>query len=96
MFVQPKQALIYERDDQFTAQCNAFGFPKPSVKWVSTHQSQAMNVVGTSGKLVIAKPRAKDSGTYKCIAENQAGVSYGFLFVVVIKGKDLTDLSVAL
>lgn len=85
VFVTPKQALVYEDGKVFTANCTSAGFPKPTVTWVTTHQEQAIETSKDGGTLILRKPKTTDSGTYKCIAKNSIGISYGFSFLVVIK-----------
>ena len=86
VLVNPKQALVYEDDATFTANCTANGYPKPFIRWMTTHKAQSIETSKDGSTLILRKPKTKDSGTYKCVAENIGGTAYGFLFVVVIKG----------
>lgn len=63
---------------QVTLTCNAIGFPEPAVVW---KRDDEVNILETDGQyrlenrsLVIYAVQPGDSGSYKCFAENLAGI----------------------
>uniref|UniRef100_A0A672FZ01 Ig-like domain-containing protein n=1 Tax=Salarias fasciatus TaxID=181472 RepID=A0A672FZ01_SALFA len=49
--------------------CVATGIPKPQITWELPNDS----LLHPQGTLIIQKPTASDSGTYKCLAKNHLG-----------------------
>ncbi|XP_056297776.1 immunoglobulin superfamily member 10 isoform X2 [Pseudoliparis swirei] len=63
--------------------CVAIGFPKPEITWElpdrsilsAAEQGRPMGseLLHPQGTLIIQRPKASDSGTYKCLAKNRLG-----------------------
>lgn len=65
-----------EVNDHVTLKCNAFGNPKPQIRWMRSDFQPLPNgqiiykSVGSEGKFEILKVKSEDRGTYVCIAAN--------------------------
>jgi len=65
-----------EVGDHVTLKCNAFGNPKPQIRWMRSDFSPLPNgqiiykSPGTEGKFEIEEVKSEDRGTYVCIAAN--------------------------
>ena len=57
--------------------CDTIGLPKPDVTWEKDGETVAVNehgyVMHRTGSLQFSAVRVEDSGTYRCIARNDAG-----------------------
>ncbi|KAE9550266.1 hypothetical protein FO519_006527 [Halicephalobus sp. NKZ332] len=75
--LKDKQA---KTDDRVSFECKVVGEPSPNVKWFKDEQQifeQSMKIIIESDegiqRLVLEKAQTKDTGIYKCVAENSAG-----------------------
>uniref|UniRef100_A0A8C2WF51 Ig-like domain-containing protein n=1 Tax=Cyclopterus lumpus TaxID=8103 RepID=A0A8C2WF51_CYCLU len=68
--------------------CAAIGIPKPEITWELPDRS-----ILSAGTLIIQRPKASDSGTYKCLAKNHLGtdskITYVHILVVLMGAKTL-------
>ncbi|XP_036354448.1 hemicentin-1-like isoform X2 [Octopus sinensis] len=66
-----------QEDKSVVLLCDSLGIPKPTIRWTKDGQELAIDnykyVILHGTKLSLPFPRAEDSGTYTCIAENGAG-----------------------
>ncbi|GAB1607434.1 hemicentin-1-like [Argonauta hians] len=66
-----------QQDKSVVLQCKATGVPNPKIRWTKDGQELAADnykyAILQGGWLSLPFPRAEDSGTYVCIAENDAG-----------------------
>uniref|UniRef100_A0A672FZ68 Ig-like domain-containing protein n=1 Tax=Salarias fasciatus TaxID=181472 RepID=A0A672FZ68_SALFA len=74
--------------------CVATGIPKPQITWELPNDSvlsttvqgdqTAGELLHPQGTLIIQKPTASDSGTYKCLAKNHLGTDSKITYVLVL------------
>ncbi|VDL94587.1 unnamed protein product [Schistocephalus solidus] len=83
----PNKTLEAYEDRWIQFRCAAEGHPKPDVKWMHQGSPIASNPSNNGiGSLVIGPLREGHSGTYTCVAFNEAGkAEYSFRFVVKSK-----------
>ncbi|KAK6167247.1 hypothetical protein SNE40_021325 [Patella caerulea] len=74
---QYKKRLLVAKGDKATLFCDADGIPPPNVTWYRGDrmvQTAYDSVVTRDGKLVMNNVQRLDSGEYKCVASNEAGM----------------------
>lgn len=74
--------------------CAAMGIPKPEITWELPDHSvlsaadkgrpMGSELLHPQGTLIIQKPTASDSGTYKCLAKNHLGTDSKVSYVLVL------------
>lgn len=74
--------------------CAAIGIPKPEITWElpdrsiisAAEQGRRMGseLLHPQGTLIIQRPSASDSGTYKCLAKNHLGTDAKVTYVLVL------------
>ncbi|XP_030601155.1 immunoglobulin superfamily member 10 [Archocentrus centrarchus] len=74
--------------------CAATGIPKPEITWELPDHSvlsaaekgrpMGSELLHPQGTLIIQKPTASDSGTYKCLAKNHIGTDSKVTYVLVL------------
>lgn len=72
-----KSKYVAQQDKSVILQCRAQGIPNPNIRWLKNGQNISTDnykyVFLHQGWLSLPFPRAEDTGTYTCIAENEAG-----------------------
>ncbi|XP_077955070.1 immunoglobulin superfamily member 10 isoform X2 [Gasterosteus aculeatus] len=74
--------------------CAAIGIPKPEITWELPDHSvlsaaergrpMGSELLHPQGTLIIQRPKASDSGTYKCLAKNNLGTDSKITYVYVL------------
>ncbi|XP_068440248.1 immunoglobulin superfamily member 10 [Clinocottus analis] len=74
--------------------CAATGIPKPEITWelpdrsilLAAEQGRPMGseLLHPQGTLIIQRPKASDSGTYKCLAKNHMGTDSKITYVQIL------------
>ncbi|XP_073439014.1 hemicentin-1 [Dendrobates tinctorius] len=79
-------------DETVTMICEAYGSPKPEIRWDKDGAPLSGQRIISNGALQIAFVQPEDAGQYACVAENIAGsVSFNMTLFVLIPPKILKN-----